>query len=467
MIGSQVELLIREGEGLTIEFKERFSSRIDQDIVAFANARGGTLLLGVRDDGTVIGETLTNDMKAKLNDLARNCKPKIAVQVTQCGKIVAIEVPEGSEKPYSCGDGYFRRLNGTTQKMSPDELRFMFRENDPIPFEERKVRGLADSLSTAKIHAFIKEAGLKIPKMSARDFLRSLKAADAEGVNIAGLLFFGGAGQVQRFLPQAQISLIAFKGTTRVHIFDRRDVRDDLLTQFEAAVLFLKKHLNVRSEIKGVDREDIYEIPLEALREGVVNALMHRDYSIAGTQVSVEIFDDRVEITNPGGLPSGLPSKAFGTMSVRRNELIADLFSRLHKVERAGTGIQRMKEVVAAAGLKAPEFEMTGFFRTVLRRSPDFALKRPEEAALQVPLKHPPSSPQVADRLRLLQFCETPRSIKEMLGFMGLSDRKNFLHKHLRPLLKERLLGMTDPDSPKSPRQRYATTATGRRILQG
>ena len=76
----------------------------------------------------------------------------------------------------------------------------------------------------------------------------------------------------------------------RFHIYDRRDVRDDLLTQFNEAISFLKKHLNVRSEIRGVNRKDIYEIPLAVLREAVVNALMHRDYSITGTQVSVEVY---------------------------------------------------------------------------------------------------------------------------------------------------------------------------------
>ncbi|MGI6414371.1 MAG: helix-turn-helix domain-containing protein [Thermoguttaceae bacterium] len=96
----QVKLLIREGEGLTVEFKERYTSRMDEDIVAFANARGGTLLLGVRDDGAVCGERLTNDLKAKINSLARNCKPAIAVAFRQVGNVVAVLVPEGTEKPY-------------------------------------------------------------------------------------------------------------------------------------------------------------------------------------------------------------------------------------------------------------------------------------------------------------------------------------------------------------------------------
>jgi len=89
--------------------------------------------------------------------------------------------------------------------------------------------------------------------------------------------------------------------------------------------------VNVRSEILGVNRQDMYEIPIEVLREASVNALMHRDYSITGTQVSVEVFDDRVEIVNPGGLPKGLSVRDLGTVSSRRNELVSDLFFRLHK----------------------------------------------------------------------------------------------------------------------------------------
>jgi len=119
-----------------------------------------------------------------------------------------------------------------------------------------------------------------------------------------------------------------------------------------------------------VNRNDIYEIPLEVLREAMVNALMHRDYSITGTQVSVEVYDDRVEIVNPGGLPKGMSVRDLGTVSIRRNELIADIFFRLHKVERIGMGIQKMKDAMVAAGLREPTFKPDGFFRAVFHRSP-------------------------------------------------------------------------------------------------
>jgi len=374
LTSEQVNLLIGEGEGLSVEFKEHYSSRIDEDIVAFSNAKGGDVILGVRDDGTITGEHLTNDLKAKINSLARNCKPSIVVDIIQVGKVVVILVPEGTEKPYACGSGYYRRLDATTQKMSHDELRIMFADNEPLPFEEKIVRNFSfDDISKAKVNAFVKEAGIRISKTAVPEFLRSLRVADAGGVKNAGILFF--AKDVYGWLHQSQMTLLAFKGTDRDHIYDRNDVQDDLLTQFNEAVIFLKKHLNVRSVIRGVNREDIYEIPLEVLREALVNALMHRDYSIAGTQISVEVYDDRVEIANPGGLPKGLSLKDLGKVSVRRNELIADLFFRLHKVERIGMGIRKMKETMLAAGLREPAFVPDGFFRAIFYRLPEFALK--------------------------------------------------------------------------------------------
>ncbi len=171
LTSEQVNLLIGEGEGLSVEFKEHYSSRIDEDIVAFSNAKGGDVILGVRDDGTITGEHLTNDLKAKINSLARNCKPSIVVDIIQVGKVVVILVPEGTEKPYACGSGYYRRLDATTQKMSHDELRIMFADNEPLPFEEKIVRNFSfDDISKAKVNALVKEAGIRISKTAVPEF---------------------------------------------------------------------------------------------------------------------------------------------------------------------------------------------------------------------------------------------------------------------------------------------------------
>lgn len=375
--------------------------------------------------------------------MARNCKPGITVEAAQCGKVVIIEVPEGTEKPYSCSDGYFRRLNGTTQKMGHGEIQLMFRENDPLPFEERTVNGFSFAdLSRAKVLAFAREAGIAIGKTGAAEFLRSLNVADEARVANAGILFFAKAPQ--RHIRQARMSLIAFKGTDRVHIYDRVDVSDDLLTQFNQAILFLERHLNIRSEIRRLDRHDIYEIPFEALREAVVNALMHRDYGITGTQVAIEVFDDRVEITNPGGLPKGLGEKALGKgISIRRNELIADLFSRLHKVERAGTGIRRMRKSLAEAGLEAPEFEINGFFRAVFRRSPEFSLKGSEKAGESGREGWSELTRRQSAVLELMR--SDPKASRERLA-RALSIHPSAVQKHIEKLRRRGLIRRVGPD---------------------
>jgi len=211
-----------------------------------------------------------------------------------------------------------------------------------------------------------------------------------------------------------------------------------LLAQFNQAVLFLEKHLNVRSEIKRLDREDIYEIPFEALREGLLNALIHRDYSITGTQINVDIFDDRVEITNPGGLVRGLSQQALGKgVSIRRNELIADLFSRLRKVERAGTGIRRMRESLAKAGLKEPEFEIDGFFRAVFRRSPEFSLKPTQKTTQNATQK---TTQKILDAIK-----RDPRVTREQLA-EEIRISADGVKYHLRQMQERGLIRRVGPD---------------------
>ena len=407
----QIKLLICGGEGLSVEFKERYTPRIDEDIVA-------------------------------------------SVEMAQVGEVVAIVVPEGSEKPYACSSGYYRRLDGNTQKMNHDELRAMFAENEPLSFEEKTVRGFTfDDVSKAKIRAFTKEAGIHIGRTAVPDFLRSLNVADATRVKNAGILFF--AKHVENYLSQSLMTCFAFKGTDRVTIYDRKDVRDDLLTQFDEAMVFIQKHLNVRSEIRGVDRHDIYEIPPEALREAVVNALMHRDYGITGTQISVEIFDDRVEIVNPGGILRGAAGKNFGRVSIRRNQVIADLLFRLHKCERAGSGIRRMRKALLAADLAGPRFEPDEhFFRIIFDRprqaqgeanSLETVQARGEASSLKVALKTSvKGTVQTASAIMDAIEKDSSITVPEIAKALSISTRT--IHNHIRRLKKAGLLRRVGPD---------------------
>ena len=364
----ELEILIAEGENLKTEFKEKYRKDIDKDIVAFANSKGGRILLGVRDDGEIIGFELDNDTRAKIIALARNCKPPIDVSIEKVGKVTVINVPEGEEKPYSCGSGYFRRLDGSTQKMSEQEIKSMYLRNETVSFEERIQNNFSfDDLSIRKIKRFIDESGINIRLEDPMDFLETLGVIKNGKMTNAGVLMF--SEPVEKYIPQSKIRLMRFSGTSRVNIMDRIDVSDNLLTQFHEAFSFIKKHIMVKSIIKDAKRTDVPEIPLEVLREAIANAIIHRDYSIKGTETTIEIFDDRIEITNPGGLPDQITERNFGKVSVRRNEIIADMFFRLRIVEKAGTGIPRMRELLNRAGLPLPEFENEiKSFRVTIRR---------------------------------------------------------------------------------------------------
>ena len=367
----ELGLIIKEGEGLTIEFKEKYTPRIVEDIVAFSNTRGGFILLGINDNGKVTGERLTNNMKADINSLARGCDPHVSVKsISRIGNVVVIEIPEGEDEPYSCSAGYYRRLDAVSQKMSRKELQIMFQKSISIPFEERINDEVTwKDISKTKIKAFLKEAEIHTSRIVPREVFESLKLSKDDKIKNAGILFF--ASDPRKFIFHTEATLVAFKGTERIHIYDKLDVRDDLLTQFNEAIMFLKKHLNVRIEIKDANRKNIYEIPIDALREAVANAIMHRDYSMRGTSLMVEVHDDRVDISNPGGLPEGLDINSLGKeeISVRRNELIADLFSRMDKAERIGTGMKRMRKMMKDAGLPYPEIKSGTFFTISFERS--------------------------------------------------------------------------------------------------
>jgi ATP-dependent DNA helicase RecG len=378
MTSEDLQLLIKEGEGLMVEFKEKYSTKIVQDIVAFANTKGGSILFGVDDHCTNKGETLTNKMKAEIVDLARNCEPSIHIKsIKQIDKVVAVEVAEGDEKPYSCAAGYYRRLDAVTQKMTQKEIHLIYKNVTSTSFEEQINKDASwDDISKEKIKAFFKEAGISVSKILPREILSSLNLANNTAIKNAGVLFF--ANRPRDLILQCQMTLVAFKGTDRINIYDRQDVQDDLLIQFNEAIMFLQKHLNIRSEIKGTDRKDIYEIPLEALREAVANAIIHRDYSMRGTSIMIEVHQDKVVISNPGGLMAGLENRFFADIFVRRNEHIADMFARMDKMERMGTGISRMRSITKAAGVPKPKFTTNLFFTTTFKR-PTHSLKGSEK----------------------------------------------------------------------------------------
>lgn len=183
---------------------------------------------------------------------------------------------------------------------------------------------------------------------------------------IGGLLLFG-KDRFERF-PDSWIQAGRFEGTRKSRLIDSREIRSYLPLAAEEAIAFAQKHLTKTSIIEGARRQDRWSVPLVAIREAVINAVVHADYAQTGSPIRLAIFDDRIEIDNPGLLPFGLTIDDIRQgVSKLRNRVIGRVFRELHLIEQWGSGIQRMTAACGEAGLAAPSFEEIGtHFRTVI-----------------------------------------------------------------------------------------------------
>jgi ATP-dependent DNA helicase RecG len=166
------------------------------------------------------------------------------------------------------------------------------------------------------------------------------------------------------------VTCALFQGTDKFTVLDRRDFNEDLMSNIDGAMNFLKRYIAVRYEMTGeARRREVPELPYDALREAIINAVAHRDYFERGANVMVEIYDDRIEIGNPGGLPKGLSPEEFGKRSVLRNPKIAGMLHRADYIEKMGTGVRKMQRLMSEATLPPLEFTFTRFFTVTFRKT--------------------------------------------------------------------------------------------------
>ena len=377
MNDKELELVLEEGEGFRIEFKESLKS-IDKEIVAFANSSGGRIFLGIGDDNVVTGINITNKLKSQVQDMANNCQPPVDVLIEEFGNILIINVLEIVDKPCKCSAGFYTRIGPNSQKLDRNDIIDFFQSEGKIRFDELvNLKFDYDThFDNAKFDIFLRLAGIsKI--LDTPSMLVNLGVAEKQDgkliFNNSGILFF--SKNLDDIYSNTAVTCALFDGTEKIDILDRRDFNEDLISNIDGAMIFLKRYLAVKYEMTGEPRRrEIPEIPFDALREAVINAVAHRDYFEKGTNVMVEIFDDRVEITNFGGLVKGLKPEDFGKRSMPRNPKIAGLLNRIEYIEKMGTGIHKIRKMVKDAGLPPVEFEYNTFFSVIFKRP---ALKKP------------------------------------------------------------------------------------------
>jgi ATP-dependent DNA helicase RecG len=470
MTAADLTILLQEREGTTLEFKENLSASFAREMVALANTIGGRILLGVRDDGSVVGVKDSNHLRARIQDIARNCDPPVKVLVEPVGEVLVVNVRASDAKPVQCSDGFFWRQGSVTQKLTRDEIRDFFRSEGAIRFDLAPCPRFRypQDFDRQKFNAWLRLSGIT-GRPRAEDVLVNIEAAERAGGRLlfrnAGVLFF--AKNVRHFFNQAYVTCLLAKGTDKVHVLDRKDFDGGIVADIEDAMRFIERNTRTAWRIEALQRQNIPEYPMKALREAITNAVMHRDWFIEGANVFVELYTDRIEVVSPGGLPKGMTLAELGTKSVRRNALIADLLHRIDFIEKAGTGVRRIRDEAREGGYPEPVWEANGFTTAIFRPNPEVraaaeASGRPASTG-QVPDKYPTSTRQV---LTALAKARGPLSRTALQVASGLRNREHFVNEHLKPMLAAGLIEPTIPDKPRSSRQRYRLTDLGAAALE-
>lgn len=361
-----LEEYLSRNEGKTLEFKENTKSLLGivKTVVAFANTSGGILIIGVRDQTKeLIGlqdplkeeERIANAINDAISPLII---PDIDIHTYRDKALIIVRVPHVAGPFYIKSDGPRKGLYirfGSTNRIADSEMHDslkLFSENrsyDELPAP----KGILDEIAIKNAFSSLKNHPTRKTLESIGIFTEHIgKSIPTNG----GALLFG-SNRLDLF-PDAIIRCARFKGTTKEKIIDSQDFISFPPLILQQVLAFIERNTGTEARIGRLKRTDISEYPPFALREALINAVLHADYAMKGCHIQIAIFDDRIEFINPGGLPFGQTiEKALSGFSKLRNRVIGRLFRELKLIEQWGSGLQRILAVCKKTGLKTPLIE--------------------------------------------------------------------------------------------------------------
>ncbi|HJB94767.1 MAG TPA: putative DNA binding domain-containing protein [Candidatus Mediterraneibacter intestinigallinarum] len=349
-------MLFRESE--TVELKEIVVDEIKKEIIAFANCNGGRLYIGVRDDGEVVGLDDPDKVSLQISNMVRDAiKPDVTMflhyeTIEEAGKkIVVVDIQRGTDRPYYLAkkgmrpEGVYVRQGYSSVPATDTAIRRMIKETDGDRFEV--MRSLNQELT---FEAVKKEFELRKVEFGPQQ-MRTLKLIDQDNLysNLALLL----SDQCVH-----TIKVAVFQGKDQMIFKDRREFSGSLMKQMNEVYDFIDFRNQTRATIEKLQRIDVRDYPEIAVRESLLNLLVHRDYSFSASAF-IRIYEDRIEFVSIGGLMPGIELEdIMEGISVCRNQDLANVFYRLHLIEAYGTGMEKIMK--AYEGMKEkPEIQTT------------------------------------------------------------------------------------------------------------
>ncbi len=382
-----VSALLAASEGKTLEFKRDLSSLLPvlKTLVAFANTAGGTLVIGVGDDRSIVGvDDPLREEERLTNSIADNIRPMMMPEIdlaSHQGKtLLIVHVPHWrgpfylrSEGPE---EGVYVRLGSTNRRAGPEILAELQRALSGLTFDQMPCADLsADDLDPERIRRYF----TTINRQPSQEHLESLGVLVPHAGRLTpshgGLILFGRDIPRQRLFPEARISCARFRGTDRVDFLDRLDIEGTVLEALEEVPRFIRRNTRMAARIVSMRRQDIPEYNEIALREVLVNAVAHADYSLGGMPIRVAIYRDRLEVENPGILPFGMTLDDLKAgVSRIRNRVIVRVLRELGLVEEWGTGYRRVIRACEEGGYPLPDWQELGWaLRVIFRPHPEVA----------------------------------------------------------------------------------------------
>jgi predicted HTH transcriptional regulator len=452
----KLETLLRQPEGKTLEYKRDLSSPTPalRTLVAFANAAGGRLVLGVEDGArTVVGVTEPLALEERIANLVADAieprlLPEIEVLPWRSTHVLVVTVHPSALRPHHLvaegpTRGTYVRLGSTNRQADAALVAELGRRPGAGGFDEEPLPDLgAEAIDVeAAARSFAASRTLRPRDLETLGLVRRVQGRLVP--TVGGMVLFGRERLVH--VPDAYQQVGRFAGTARVDLVDRADLTDYPVDAIEQAVRFVERNTRLGMSVGRVRRTDVPTVPPAALREALVNAVVHADYAQRGAPIRVAVFDDRVEVENPGVLLPGLtiPDLHDGVSRVR-NRVLARVFKELGLVEQWGTGVRRMVAACVEAGLPEPAFAELGLrFRVTIRTDPSAA----------------PSLDDVDERIVAFLGYDAGRSTAAIAAHVGLSTRAV---QHRLASLSERGLVVVLGSGPRDPRRRWFAVGTTR-----
>ena len=465
-----IDELLKKPEGKTLEFKRDLSSPRNflRTLVAFANTAGGRLIIGIDDQShDPFGVNNPLDEEERLCSLiADSIEPRLVpnIEIIDVGgkSLLLVDVYLSNSRPHwikrEGPEGVYVRLGSTNRKADRELIAELKRSVDGVSYDELPVpQTTIDDIDLNAMNAAFDSRGsltdqeLVTLKLLVRDQGQLVPSKGA-------MLLFG--KQRELHFPDAWIQCGRFRGKDKADIYDHIEIHNHLPIVVVKMMEFLKKHAIRSADFSELKRRDIWSIPITILREAIINSVVHADYSQIGAPIRLAIFDDRIEIENPGILLPGLTMDDLKLgISKIRNRVIARIFRELDLIEQWGSGLRRIFTEAETQKLRAPELLEVGTrFRFTVYLSGEFVSKEIESGV--------ESGVESKMGKEILQYLKSKTlGKKDIAAKLGKSKPTRHLNDLMRKMLENGFIEYTIPDKPNSSRQKYRMTDKGRKIL--